>query len=80
LCLEENEERPLGANLKMDDSYDVPVNVTDMQCESCGMSYVRCKYVYGKRGVCGPCAVKEKRKWEVVSLFNGLMLKTLGVE
>ena len=84
LLLEDNTEKPKSANLKLDDSYDLPENANDMQCEKCGVSYIRCKYVPlgGKKGMCGACAVMQKRKnnWEVVSLFNGLMLKTLGVE
>ena len=79
LCLEDNQERPQGAMMKLDDSYDLPVGVNDMQCEMCGISYVRCKFVFNNKGVCGSCAVLQNKKWEVVSLFNGLLLKTLGV-
>ena len=64
-----------------DESYDVPYGMNDMQYESCGVSYVKCKYVYEIEGACGPSAVKQDlKKLLVVSLFNGPMLKTLGVE
>lgn len=81
MCLDDNMERPMKALLKLDDSYDLPVQDLDMQCELCGVSYVRCKYVDGKKGMCGACAVQQKKRaLEVVSLINGYMLRKLGVE